>query len=81
MTGLNENGRLVWKHKASKILFLEKGYEWLSTVMTIQEDGNNRMSIELNEVEDINFDHWVPMTQEEFDSVERQYKEIYVPMD
>ena len=76
---LNEFGKRVWKHKCSKILFAEQSYGWVRRVSIIQEDGNHRRVIEQYNLTDFErlSDNWEPMTKEEHDSVERQYKEIY----
>ncbi len=74
---LNDLGRRVWKHKASKILFAEQAYSWVDSVVIIQEDGDNRQLIEIRHPTFITSDNWVPMTQEEYAKVTRQYKEIY----
>ena len=74
---LNEFGKKVWKHKTNKRMFLEQSYVWkerLTLIEEFEEERNVVMTFELN---NFDFSAWTPMTQEEFNSVKNQYKEIY----
>jgi len=74
---LNEFGKKVWKHKTNKRMFLEQSYVWkerLTLIEEFEEERNVVMTFELN---NFDFSAWTPMTQEEFNSVKNQYKDIY----
>ena len=74
---LDNFGKRVWKHKTNKRLFLEQSYSWSLRLVMIDEFEHERNVVMSFDVSTFNFDVWEPMTQEEFNSVKSQYKEIY----
>ena len=74
---LNDLGERVWRHKVSKNLFAQASYDWVDSIVVLQEIGNHRQIIEIHPLTRFDLTYWVPLTQEEYDSVVRQYKEIY----
>lgn len=73
---LDEFGLRVWKHKTNKRLFLQQSYRWKDDVLLIDET-EGRQIIDYFKASTFDYDAWEPMTQEEFNSVVSDYKEIW----
>ena len=73
---LNEHGKLVWKHKTNKRLFLERAYHWVDSIIMIDET-DGRAVVQSFKYSTYDFGVWEPMSKEEYDSVKSNYKEIY----
>ena len=73
---LNEYGKRVWKHKTNKRLFLEQSYRWKDSLMLIDET-EGRQIVGTFIASTFDYRAWEPMTQEEFNSVKLNYKEIF----
>jgi hypothetical protein len=73
---LNENGKLVWKHRTNKRLFLERAYSWVDSLIMIDET-EDRAIIQGFKYSTYDFSAWELMSKEEYDSVKYYYKEIY----
>jgi hypothetical protein len=73
---LNEHGMKVWKHKSNKRLFLQQSYRWVDRLTLIDETEGRQIIMDFK-VSEFDFYAWAPMTQEEYDSVKSNYKEIY----
>jgi len=74
---LDEFGKRVWKHKTNKRMFLEQTYHWKKTMVLIEEFEDERNIVMSLDIEKTDLSSWMPMTKKEFDSVKRNYKEIY----
>lgn len=73
---LNQYGMLVFKHKTNKRLFLEKSYSWVDR-LTLIDETEGRQIVDDFIFSEFNLSAWEPMTQKEYDSVVKMYKEIY----
>jgi hypothetical protein len=73
---LNEHGKLVFKHKTNKRLFLDRSYRWVDRLILLDET-DGRQVIDEFKYSTFDLSAWEPMTKEEFDSVKSSYKEIY----
>lgn len=73
---LNEYEKRVWKHKTNKRLFLEQNYRWKDSLLLLDET-EGRQVIDRFTASNFDFGAWTPMTKEEYDSVNSNYKEIY----
>ena len=73
---LTEYGKLVFKHKTNKRLFLERTYRWIDNMVLLDET-ESRQIIDSFKYSTFDFGAWTPMTKEEYDSVKACYKEIY----
>jgi hypothetical protein len=73
---LNEDGKLVFKHKTNKRLFLERSYRWVDR-LTLLDETEERQVIDSYKYSTYDLGAWEPMTKEEYDSVKSCYKEIY----
>lgn len=73
---LNEFGKRVWKHKTNKRLFLEQSFGWKDNLILLDET-EGRQVVDSYKVSEYDFSAWEPMTQEEYDSVDSSYKEIF----
>lgn len=73
---LNEFGKRVWKHKTNKRLFLEQSFGWKDNLILLDET-EGRQVVDSYKVSEYDFSAWEPMTQEEYDSVDSRYKEIF----
>jgi hypothetical protein len=73
---LNEYGLKVWKHKTNKRLFLFQSYRWKDS-LTLLDETENRQVIDQYKASTYDYGAWEPMTQEEYNSIKRYYKEIY----
>ncbi len=72
---LDEFGRLVFKHKTNPNLFAERSYDWVDRIIVIDETEGRRI-IQDTKFSTFDLSDWKPMTQEEYDSIERKYNEI-----
>jgi type IV secretory pathway VirB4 component len=73
---LNEHGLKVWKHKTNKRLFLKQSYRWKDSLILLDET-EERQIVDIFKASTFNYSSWIPMTQEEFDSVKSKFTEIY----
>jgi len=73
---LNKHGMRVWKHKTNKRLFLQQSYSWVDRLTLIDETEGRQIIMDFK-ASDFDYSTWESMTQQEFDSVESKYKEIY----
>ena len=73
---LNESGLRVWKHKTNKRLFLHQSYRWVDRVMLIDETEGRELIMDFK-ASTFDFYAWDPMTKEEYNRIECNYKEIY----
>jgi hypothetical protein len=73
---LNKHGMRVWKHKTNKRLFLQQSYSWVDRLTLIDETEGRQIIMDFK-ASDFDYSAWESMTQQEFDSVESKYKEIY----
>jgi hypothetical protein len=77
MIKLNEFGLAVWRHQNDKTLFAEREYEWCDIIIVLKEADNRREIILVEKFSTFDFSKWVSLSQEEFDKVKYNYKEIY----
>ena len=73
---LNNHGLKVWKHKTNKHLFLEQSYRWVDNLVLLDET-DGRQVIDSFKASTFNYSAWEPMTQDEYDRIEKKYKDIY----
>lgn len=73
---LNEYGLKVWKHKTNKRLFLQQSYRWKDELVLLDET-EGRQVVDSFKASTFYFGAWAPMTQVEYDSVQRKFVEIY----
>jgi hypothetical protein len=73
---LNEDGKLVYKHKTNKRLFLERAYRWVDRMILLDET-EGRQVIDTYRYSTYDLSAWTPVTKKEYDSVKSNYKEIY----
>lgn len=73
---LNEYGLLVWKHKTNKRLFLERCYYWVDRV-TLLDETEGRQFVDDFKHSTFDYSAWELMTKNEYDLVERKFREIY----
>lgn len=73
---LNNHGLKAWKHKTNKHLFLEQSYRWVDNLVLLDET-DGRQVVDSFKASTFNYDAWEPMTQDEYDRIEKKYKEIY----
>ena len=73
---LNENGKIAFRHKYCKTLFVERAYGWVHDVVVIDETESRRI-IDVVKIADFNFEDWIPITREEYKKVKQGYKDIY----
>jgi hypothetical protein len=71
---LNEHGKLVWKHKTNKRLFLERAYHWVDSIIMIDET-EGRNVVQSFKYSTYDFRGWNTMSKEEYDSVKSNYNE------
>jgi len=72
---LDENGKLVFKHKTNPNLFAERAYDWVDRIIVLDETKDSSI-IEDTKYSTFNLSDWEPMTLDEYNSVERKYKEV-----
>lgn len=73
---LNEHGKLVFKHKTNKRLFLERAYKWVNNLILLDET-EGRQIIMSFKFTDFDFSSWEPITKNEYDKIINKYREIY----
>lgn len=72
---LNENGKLVFKHKTNPSLFAERTYDWVDRIIVIDET-RGRMVVQDTKFSTFDLSDWKPMTRKEYGFIKRKYKEI-----
>ena len=72
---LNKRGKLVFKHKTNPNLFAERVYEWVDRIIVLDETKDRKVTKD-TKYSTFDLSDWEPMTQDEYDSVKRKYKEI-----
>ncbi len=75
-TQLDTYGRLVFKHKTNKRLFLERPYEWVDRLILLDETEGRDVVMDFK-YSTFDFYAWAPVTKEEYNSVKSKYREIY----
>lgn len=73
---LNEFGLAKWRHKYSKVLFVERHYRWCDRVIVLDESDRRRV-VDDTQFSTFNFSDWIPVTVEEHKKVKSFDKDIY----
>jgi hypothetical protein len=73
---LDEHGLKVWKHKTNKRLFLQQSFRWVDLLALIDETEDRQIIMNFK-ASTFEYYAWEPMTQEEYNKVKNNYKEIY----
>ena len=73
---LDQFGQAVWKHKNNRSLFAERSYDWVDRVIVLDET-EGRKVVDDVKFSTFDFTDWTPMTVEEYQRVDQNYKDIY----
>lgn len=76
---LNEHGRLVFKHKTHKNMFLHRDYYWVDSITMLHESNDaGRQYIDSFKFSTYDLSAWELITKEQDEKVKSNYTEIYL---
>jgi len=73
---LNQHGKLVFKHKTNKNLFLHREYYWIDKINLVDESKNREIIMSFK-YSTFDLSNWEAVSVKENDLVKKTYTEIY----
>lgn len=71
---INEYGLLLFRNKFNKDLVLKRPYHWCEDNYLVIDEGRQNLIVETPKLHEIDFDDWTPITKEEYQNPNPDYK-------